>query len=191
MSTAHLPSGAVCVPLISSQPKLTSKVQQLLQALKSCLLSPCLSPLLTKQAHGLTRPCCYSVREFQELAECLEVNNHCPKTLARALLPEAAVEHAVRAVPSDQRGRRWKPHPQSQWELVYSCAQGQMNWNSPDGRARQTYWLVWLAHTIAAAHCKILLLFHNLVCCDSICQLVNGACKVCLSDVMWHDAAMT
>lgn len=106
------------------------------------MLCPLLSPLLTKQTLQLTRPCCYLVQEFRDLAECLEVNNHCPKTLGRALLPEAAVEHAVRAVPNDNRGRRWKPQPESQWELVYSCARGQVDWNSPDGRARQTYWLV-------------------------------------------------
>jgi len=41
------------------------------------------------------------VREFQELMECLEVNNHCPKLLTRALLPEAAMEHALKAVQTD------------------------------------------------------------------------------------------
>lgn len=42
----------------------------------------------------------------------------------------------MRAVPTDNRARRWKPHPESQWELVYSCARGQVDWHSPDGKPR-------------------------------------------------------
>lgn len=67
--------------------------------------------------------------------ECLEVRNHCPKLLTRALLPEAATGHAMRAVSTDNRGRRWKPHPESDWELLYSCSQGHIDWSSPDGVA--------------------------------------------------------
>lgn len=65
----------------------------------------------------------------------MEVKNHCPKLLTRALLPEAAMEHALRAVQTDNRVRRWKPHPDSQWELLYRCSQGQVDWHSPDGKS--------------------------------------------------------
>lgn len=73
------------------------------------------------------------MQDFQELVECLEVSNHCLKLLTRALLPEAAMEHALRAVNTDDLVRRWKPHPNSEWELLYGCARGQVDWNSPDG----------------------------------------------------------
>ncbi|KAL3143120.1 PSII 6.1 kDa protein [Trebouxia sp. C0009 RCD-2024] len=71
----------------------------------------------------------------RELVECLEVRNRCPKLLTRPLLPEAATEHALRAVPNDSRARRWKPHPESQWELLYSCSRGQIDWSSPAAAA--------------------------------------------------------
>ena len=73
------------------------------------------------------------MREFQELLECLEVNNHCPKLLTRAFLPEAAMEHALKAVQTDNRVRRWKADEDPQWELLYKCSKGQVDWNSPDG----------------------------------------------------------
>ncbi|KAL0038727.1 hypothetical protein WJX79_005034 [Trebouxia sp. C0005] len=73
-----------------------------------------------------------TVRNFQELVECLEVNNHCPKSLSRALLPEAAMEHALKAVQTDNRVRRWKADADSQWELLYKCSKSQIDWNSPD-----------------------------------------------------------
>ena len=75
----------------------------------------------------------YAVRLFQELVECLEVNNHCPKLLTRALLPEAAMEHALRAVQADDRVRRWKPDAGSLYELQYICARGQVDWINPYG----------------------------------------------------------
>lgn len=78
---------------------------------------------------------CETVRGYRELVECLEVRNRCPKLLTRPLLPEAATEHALRAVPNDSRARRWKPHPESQWELLYSCSRGQIDWSSPAGVA--------------------------------------------------------
>ncbi len=66
--------------------------------------------------------------------ECLEVNNHCPKLLSRALLPEAAMEHALKAVQTDNRVRRWKGDADPQWELLYKCSKGQVDWNIPDGK---------------------------------------------------------
>ena len=77
---------------------------------------------------------CCAVRQFQELVECLEVNNHCPKLLTRALLPEAAMEHALKAVQTDNRVRRWRAEPGSQWELLYRCSRGQVDWDKPDGK---------------------------------------------------------
>ncbi len=74
------------------------------------------------------------MRDFQELVECLEVNNHCPKLLSRALLPEAAMEHALKAVQIDNRVRRWKGDADPQWELLYQCSKGQVDWDSPDGK---------------------------------------------------------
>ncbi|KAL0030750.1 hypothetical protein WJX77_004631 [Trebouxia sp. C0004] len=73
-----------------------------------------------------------TVREFQELVDCLAVNNHCPKLLTRALLPEAAMEHALKAVLTDNRVRRWKSDADPQWELLYKCSKGQVAWNSPE-----------------------------------------------------------
>ena len=77
----------------------------------------------------------FAVRQFQQLVECLVVNNHCPKLLTRALVPDAALEHAHKAVQTDNKVRRWRPAPDSQWELLYKCSKGQVEWNSPDGEA--------------------------------------------------------
>jgi hypothetical protein len=70
----------------------------------------------------------------QELVECLEVNNHCPMFLTTALLPEAAMEHALNTVQTDNRIRWWTPDATSQWELLYECTKGQVDWNSPNGK---------------------------------------------------------
>ena len=81
--------------------------------------------------------------------ECLEVRNRCPKLLTRPLLPEAATEHALRAVPDDNRARRWRPHPESEWELLYSCRRGQIDWSSPEGVT-----LPLMAYCFGEPHCS-------------------------------------
>ncbi len=93
------------------------------------------------------------MREFQELMECLEVNNHCPKLLSRALLPEAAMEHALKAVQTDNRVRRWKSEAEPQWELLYKCSKGQVDWNSPDGKFLPPRCLLQPAPVRAALRC--------------------------------------
>ncbi len=60
-----------------------------------------------------------------------------PELLTRDRLPEAAMEHAMRAVATDCQVKRWKPHPCSKWELLYSYAQRQIDCNSLEGKARQ------------------------------------------------------
>ena len=74
------------------------------------------------------------MRQFQELIDCLVVNNHCPKLLTRALVPDAALEHAHRAVQTDNRVRRWKLPGSCDYELLYKCFRGQVEWASPDGK---------------------------------------------------------
>ena len=43
------------------------------------------------------------------------------------------MEHALKAVQTDNRVRRWRAEPGSQWELLYRCSRGQVDWNKPDG----------------------------------------------------------
>lgn len=72
-----------------------------------------------------------AVREFKELSDLLR--GHIPKALAKALLPEAAVDHARSAVELDTRMRRWRPHPESPFELLYRSRQAQVRWSIPAG----------------------------------------------------------
>ena len=72
-----------------------------------------------------------AVREFKELSDLLR--GHIPKALAKALLPEAAVDHARSAVEPDTRMRRWRPHPESPFELLYRSRQAQVRWSIPAG----------------------------------------------------------
>lgn len=44
------------------------------------------------------------------------------------------MEHALKAVQTDNRVRRWKPDADPQWELLYKCSKGQVDWNSPEGK---------------------------------------------------------
>lgn len=87
----------------------------------------------------MTQPMFCAVRHFRELVKCLVVNNHCPKLLTRALVPDAALEHAQKAVERDDRVRRWRPGPESQWELLYKCSRGHVDFSSPDGEGLLPY----------------------------------------------------
>ena len=145
----------------------------------------------------LTQQSWHAVRDFQDLVECLEVSNHCPKLLTRALLPEAAMEHAMRAVHTDNKVRRWKPHPESEWELLYSCARGQVDWNSPDGMTSMAPFACLLAAagllicrlrhascllhavgfaSLAASSCYLRPLFYEEAVCQSFWTQLQPAC---------------
>ena len=91
-------------------------------------------PLCCHGCNHLVDNMCKSIHLTQSV---LEVTTHCPKLLTRALLLEAATEHAMRVVEADSQVRRWKPHPCSKWKLLYDCAEGQVGWNSLEGKARQ------------------------------------------------------
>ena len=72
-----------------------------------------------------------AVREFKELSDLLR--GHIPKALAKALLPEAAVDHARSAVELDTRMRRWRSQPDSPFELLYRSSQAEVRWSNPAG----------------------------------------------------------
>lgn len=77
---------------------------------------------------------CKSTHLTQSILAC---GHPLPELLTRDRLPEAAMEHAMRAVATDCQVKRWKPHPCSKWELLYSYAQRQIDCNSLEGKARQ------------------------------------------------------
>ena len=108
------------------------------------------------------------MREFQELMECLEVNNHCPKLLSKALLPEAAMEHALKAVQTDNRVRRWKGDADPQWELLYKCSKGQVDWNSPDGKLLAPRCLLRAAPVCCALPCFALAPLSSALPCPAL-----------------------
>ncbi|KAL0051206.1 hypothetical protein WJX82_003759 [Trebouxia sp. C0006] len=51
------------------------------------------------------------------------------------------MEHALKAVQTDNRVRRWKGDADPQWELLYKCSKGQVDWNSPDVLVRHGNWV--------------------------------------------------
>ena len=127
----------------------------------------------------------------------MEVSNHCPKLLTRALLPEAAMEHALRAVQTENRVRRWKLNPDSEWELLYSCARGQVDWNSPDGKMPYVTLLICpIARAVrlpCVIPCTCCWVWHVAGCQQLLrsCKMLNGRHATTIVPQMIHALAVS
>jgi len=100
------------------------------------------------------------------------------------------MEHALKAVQTDNRVRRWKPDADPQWELLYKCSKGQVDWNSPEGKLLPPRCMLRPTPVRSAMSCPAMLhlaLKSCMLCADTWLH-VCLTCVCCICQQLAHRA---